>query len=150
MGASESLIRLCVRNNNAFLKKKNGQTSRSGAVHFSTEKGNIKSISSFKYSGLANNKTVDVTADITGATWATAILSKKTNAASSKPKAGVADTPINKHFRKVEKIILSQTVDNYYRPDLKSAALAKWSAVYRSNRVAKGVKKAVPIKKGRR
>lgn len=35
-----------------------------------------------------------------------------------------------------------QVADNYYRPDLKKAALAKLSAVHRSLRVAKsGVKK---------
>jgi hypothetical protein len=49
----------------------------------------------------------------------------------------------------VEKTITSQATDNYYRPDLKREALAKYSAVYRGNRAAKGVKKAVPIKRGR-
>ena len=56
---------------------------------------------------------------------------------------------LNKDFRRVEKTITSQATDNYYRPDLKKEALAKYSAVYRGNRAAKGVKKAVPIKRGR-
>lgn len=38
--------------------------------------------------------------------------------------------------------ILSQVGDNYYRPDLKKAALARLSVVHRSLKVAKsGVKK---------
>jgi len=110
----------------------------------------LKSLSTFKYSGIAQSKAVDVASTpASGANGPTATLSKKTVQAGSKPSKGVAKTPINKHFRKVEKSILSQTSDNFYRPDLKGAALAKWSAVYRSNRVAKGVKKVVPVKKGR-
>ncbi|PKI43539.1 hypothetical protein CRG98_036074 [Punica granatum] len=38
--------------------------------------------------------------------------------------------------------VVNQVGDNYYRPDLKSAALARLSAVHRSLKVAKsGVKK---------
>lgn len=147
--ASESLVWMVVRNNNAFLKKRNGKTSRTGAVQFSTEKGNIKSISSFKYSGIANNKTVDIVTEATANYGPKGVLVKGTSKASSQPTKGSASTPLSKNFRKVEKTLMSQTVDNFYRPDLKSATLAKWSAVYRANRIAKGVKKAVPVKKGR-
>lgn len=147
--ASDSLIWLCVRNNNSFLKKKNGSTTRSGSIHFSTEKGNLYSISSFKYSGLAQSKTVDISCVEGDDSRAKAVLSTKTAKASSTPCKGSAATPINKNFRRVEKTITSQTAANYYRQDLKSAALAKWSAVYRANRNKNGVTKVVPVKKGR-
>ena len=106
----------------------------------------MKSLSTFKYSGIANNKTVDViVADNNGAK----LVKKTASKAHSYPKKSYSKTSINKNFRRVEKTILSQTVDNFYRPDLKSDALAKFSAVYSSNRKAKGVKKVVPMKKGR-
>jgi len=136
---SDSLAWELVKRNNSFMRKKNGQTRRSGTVTFSVERGNLVSKSSYKYSGLANSKTIDIssTADNRAA------LTKKTK------KGGSAVIALNKDFRRVEKTITSQATDNYYRPDLKREALAKYSAVYRGNRAAKGVKKAVPVKRGR-
>lgn len=101
--------------------------------------------SSYKYSGLANSKTIDISATDDNR----ASLTKKTKKAGNSGKAGKATIALNKDFRRVEKTITSQATDNYYRPDLKREALAKYSAVYRGNRAAKGVKKAVPIKRGR-
>lgn len=143
---SDSLAWELVKSNTCFMKKVNGQTKRSGTVRFSVEKGNLKSISSYKYSGLANSKTVDIssTADNRG------MLSIKTKKAHTQVKKGQAATPLYKDFRRVEHIIRSQTIDNHYRPDLSKEALAKWSAVYRANRYAKGIKKALPMKKGRK
>lgn len=101
--------------------------------------------STYKYSGLANSKTIDIAATDDNR----AKLTLKTKKAVSSGKKGKAEIALNKDFRRTEKTIQSQATDNYYRPDLKSAALAKYSAVYRSNRAAKGVKKTVPVKKGR-
>ena len=44
-------------------------------------------------------------------------------------------------LRRVAKSISSQTAGQYYRADLKDAALARWSSVYRYAMVQKGVKK---------
>jgi large subunit ribosomal protein L28e len=142
---SDSLAWELVKRNNSFMKKKNGQTRRSGAITFSVERGNLVSKSSYKYSGLANSKTIDISATSDNR----AALTKKTKKAVNSGKAGKAVIALNKDFRRVEKTITSQATDNYYRPDLKREALAKYSAVYRGNRAAKGVKKAVPIKRGR-
>jgi len=115
-------------------------------MRFSVEKGNLRNISSYKFSGIANSKSVDVTCTPAN----TAILTTKTaSKAATQPKKGSVDIPINKNFKRVTKTIESQIADNYYRPDLKNAALAKYSKVYQANRIAKGIKKAVPVKKGR-
>ena len=140
----DSLVWECVKNNNSFMKKVNGKSKRSGTMRFSVEKGNLRSLSSFKHSGIANSKAVgiDTTDDNT------AVLSLKT-ASKSGSTVAVQEIPINKSFKKVVKSIESKTVSNYYRPDLRCDALAKFSKVYQANRIAKGVKKAVPVKKGR-
>ena len=141
---SDSLVWELTKSNTSFMRKVNGRTKRSGTIRFSVEKGNVKNISSYKYSGF-NSKTVDVSATDDKR----AALSTKSSKASTKPNKGQPVTPLNKSFRRVEKTITSQIADNYYRPDLKSDALARYSAIYAGNRVAKGVKKAVPVKKGR-
>jgi hypothetical protein len=41
---------------------KRERTSRSGQVMFSKEAGNIMSVNTFKYSGIANKKNIDVAA----------------------------------------------------------------------------------------
>ena len=126
------------------MKKVNGRTKRTGTMRFSVEKGNLRSLSSFKQSGLANSKAVgiDTTDDNT------AVLSLKT-ASKSGSTVSVQDIPINKKFTKVVKTIESKVVSNYYRPDLKRDAFAKFSKVYKAKRIAREIKKAVPVKKGR-
>mmetsp|Transcript_14843 Transcript_14843/g.24549 ORF Transcript_14843/g.24549 Transcript_14843/m.24549 type:complete len:151 (-) Transcript_14843:895-1347(-) len=142
----DSLVWELTKKHTSFMNKKNGRTKRTGSVKFSVEKGNAKSLSLFKFSGLANSKAVDVacTAD-NGAVLVTKTASK----AHSKPNKAIVSTPINKNFRRVESTINKETVLNFYRPDLKSAVLAKYTKVYQANRRAKGITKPVVIKKGR-
>mmetsp|Transcript_25762 Transcript_25762/g.31749 ORF Transcript_25762/g.31749 Transcript_25762/m.31749 type:complete len:147 (-) Transcript_25762:230-670(-) len=144
VACSDSLVWECIKNNNSFMKKLSGRSKATGTMRFSVEKGNLRSLSSFKHSGLANSKAVDVTFTDKN----TAVLSKKT-ASKSSSSVSVVDIPMNKNFKKVVKSIESQTASNFYRPDLKNDALAKFSAVYKANRIAKGVKKNLPVKKGR-
>jgi large subunit ribosomal protein L28e len=58
---SDALVWQLVKDNNAFLVKR-GRTNRDGAVQFSREAGNLLNVNSFKYSGLANRKAVDISA----------------------------------------------------------------------------------------
>lgn len=58
---SEALVWHLIRDNNAFLVKR-GRANRTGAVQFSKEPGNVMNVNTFKYSGIANNKTVHVAA----------------------------------------------------------------------------------------
>ena len=145
VSAPDSLVWELVKNNSSFMKKKNGRTSRSGSIRFSVERGNLASMSTFKYSGLANAKTVDITT--TPDKRAALII--KTKKAGTSGKAGKASIALNKDFRRTDKRIKSLAKDTYYRPDLTSAALAKYTKVYKANRVAKKVVKAAPVKKGR-
>jgi Ribosomal L28e protein family. len=141
---SDQLIWEVVKNNNCFLKKVNGRTKRSGTMRFSVERNNLRSLSSYKQSGLASSKAVGIASKND-----TAVLYTKTASKADKSVA-IAETPMNKPFEKVCKNVEKTVVDNFYRPDLKKDALAKYSAVYQANRRAKGIKKAVPVKKGRK
>lgn len=62
---SDSLVWHLIRDNNCFLHKVN-RTSRNGSVQFSAEKGNLMNVNTFKYSGLANTKTVDLRIEANG------------------------------------------------------------------------------------
>mmetsp|Transcript_2848 Transcript_2848/g.4349 ORF Transcript_2848/g.4349 Transcript_2848/m.4349 type:complete len:152 (+) Transcript_2848:62-517(+) len=142
----DSLVWEVVKSNNSFMKKLNGRTRRSGAVRFSVESGNLKNISSYKYSGICNSKTVDVNTTETGGA---ALKLKVASKAATSPAKGVATIPLNKYYRRTQHTIASNATDNYYRRDLKADALKRYSAVYRSNRIQKGLMKKVPVKKGR-
>ena len=143
---SDSLAWELTKKNTSFLKKKNGNTKRSGSIVFSSEKGNLKSLNLFKYSGLANSKSVNI--ECTDDDRAQLIV-KTASKAHSYPAKGSATIPMNKDFRRVEGAIRKHAIDNYYRRDLEAAALGKWTKVYQANRRAKGIKKTVPCKKGR-
>mmetsp|Transcript_33611 Transcript_33611/g.77550 ORF Transcript_33611/g.77550 Transcript_33611/m.77550 type:complete len:149 (-) Transcript_33611:373-819(-) len=144
--APDALVWQIVGNNNCFLQKRNGHTKRSGAINFSSEVGNLKSLSSFRYSGLANSRACDVTATEDNAAVLTMRAESKVG---SKPSAASVEIPLNRCFRRSAKTIGNTAGSPYYRPDLQKAALAKYDKIYRANRIAKGVKKPVLTKKGR-
>lgn len=135
-----------VKGSHAFLNKKNGHTKRSGKVSFSTEKGNLKSLNLFKYSGLANSKAVDILIDDENRAQ---LYTKTASKTATQPKKSKVTARINKDFRRAESVIMKQTVNNFYRRDLKAAALGKYTKVYQANRRAKGITKPVLAKKGR-
>lgn len=73
---SEALVWHLIRDNHSFLVKR-GQTNRSGSVQFSSEPGNVLGVNTFKYSGLANEKTIDlalVSGDKASITLSTKVL----------------------------------------------------------------------------
>lgn len=147
----DSLVWELTQKHTSFMRKANGRTARSGAIRFSLEKGNVKSLSRFQCSGLANSKAVDVVCTKSADGKPTAALFTKTRTkAATQPKKSTQSTPINSNnFRRVEDVITKTTIANYYRPDLQKAVLAKWTKVYQANRRTKGVTKPVPTKKGR-
>eukprot|EP00980_Cylindrotheca_fusiformis_P008319 scaffold1739_cov109-Cylindrotheca_fusiformis.AAC.11 len=145
VACSDSLLWELTRNNSCFLKKKNGHTKRSGAVQFSVEKANMTSLNRHKYSGLANTKVANIKCTDDNR----AELVVKTASKPNQPKKNYAEIPMNKDYRRVESAIKKHTSENFYRRDLESAALGKWTKVYQANRRAKGIKKPVPCKKGR-
>ena len=74
-----------MKDNNCFLKKFM-KTKRAGAVQFSSEPGNLMNVNSFKYSGLANNQTIDISAN------------KKTNDITMTLKVSVSINPMLENY----------------------------------------------------
>ncbi|KAF2301993.1 hypothetical protein P3X46_001515 [Hevea brasiliensis] len=130
------LIWEIVKKNNSFLVKQFGRGSAS--VQFSKESNNLYNLNSFKHSGLANKKTITIQPGKDQSVVLATTKTKKQN----KPVALLHKSVMKKEFRRMAKAVKNQVGDNYYRPDLKNAALARLSVVHRSLKVAKsGVKK---------
>ena len=131
------LIWEMVKKNNSFLVKEFGRGTQS--VQFSREPNNLYNLNSFKYSGLANKKTVTI--QPAGKDQSVLLATTKTKK-QNKPAALYHKSVMRKEFRRMAKAVQNQIAENDYRPDLKKAALARLSAVNRSLKVAKsGVKK---------
>jgi large subunit ribosomal protein L28e len=135
-----------VKGHNSFHRMKNGTSKRQGSITFSAEKGNLKSINMFKFSGIANSKAVDV---VCTPEHRAQLITKTASKAGTCPKKTTVAINVNKDFRRAESVIVKQTSDVFYRRDLKAASLAKYTKVYQANRRAKGITKPVPVKKGR-
>lgn len=132
------------KKNNCFLHKKNGQTDRTGSISFSKDPGNVKSLHRFQYSSLANSRAINVTND----SEHRAVLVTKTASKAAKRTALNARS-LKPDFRRAVKSLKNQTSDVYYRRDLTSTVLAKYTKVYQANRRAKKITKPVKVKMGR-
>lgn len=131
------LIWEIVKKNNSFLVKQFGRGN--AKVQFSREANNLYNVNSYKHSGLANKKTVSIQA---GGKDLSLVLTTTKTKKQNKPANLRHKSVMRKEFSRMAKAVTNQVGDNYYRPDLKSAALARLSAVNRSLKVAKsGVKK---------
>ncbi|KAJ8613516.1 hypothetical protein CTAYLR_002202 [Chrysophaeum taylorii] len=135
---SPSIIWGCVRNNSCFLVKRNG-------AQLTSEPGNVMNNNTFKYSGLANEKSVDIS--YTDGKLAMGLKAPKRK---NQPKQNVRVTPLNKNFRRGAHAIQSQTAGQWYRADLTDMALARWSSLHRFSMVQKGLKRKAKTKVGRR
>lgn len=142
----DQLLWEVTRKNSSFLRKKNGQSNRSGMIKLSAEPGNLKSLHLLQYSSLANSKVINVVCTSDNKAQ---LITKAASKCDSKPSKTYVKTFVNKDFRRSEKIIVGQTANVFYRPDLKAAVLAKYTKVYQANRRAKGITKPIPVKKGR-
>jgi len=138
---------LLVRNNNSFLVKRDG-------AQFTKEKGNLLAKNSFKFSGLANPKTVDivVTEKKVGVDAESkkpivkksiVLVQKKTRkSAGLKPSASLTRTVLGKHQNggrnKGAEAIRSLTAKSFYRADLTRYAIARYHALHRSIKIDTG------------
>ena len=152
---SDSLVWELVRNNNAFLVKR-GHTKRAGAVQFSSEKGNVLGVNSFKYSGIANSKTVDVT-HITEDNKDKIVITAKAHGNSKYPKKAtttgkltIVKTAGGKFTAAIDAAVSKETAGSYYRKDLTSALKAKYQNVTRGIRVKQGRTKGGKSSTGRK
>ncbi|KAL6559948.1 60S ribosomal protein L28A [Orobanche gracilis] len=159
------LIWEIVKKNNSFLVKQFGNGTAS--VKFSKEPNNLCNLHTYKHSGrgganratearkkcalrsvmfkaqeargLANKKTVTIQPGKNQSVLLATTKTKKQN----KPSTLLHKSLLKKEFSRMAKAVSNQVADNYYRPDLKKAALARLSVVNRSLKVAKsGVKKS--------
>ncbi|KAL6568227.1 60S ribosomal protein L28A [Orobanche hederae] len=131
------LIWEIVKKNNSFLVKQFGNGTAS--VRFSKEPNNLCNLHTYKHSGLANKKTVTIQPGKNQSVLLATTKTKKQN----KPSTLLHKSVLKKEFSRMAKAVSNQVADNYYRPDLKKAALARLSVVHRSLKVAKsGVKKS--------
>ncbi|GAV62184.1 Ribosomal_L28e domain-containing protein [Cephalotus follicularis] len=129
---SSQLIWEIVKKNNCFLVKEFGRGNAS--VQFSKESNNLYNLNSFKHSGLANKKTVSIQP---GGKDLSVLLATTKTKQHNKPAQLLHKSVMRKEFPRFAKAVVNQVADNYYRSDLKKAALARLSAVHRSLKVAK-------------
>lgn len=140
---SSELVWSLVKNNSSFLVKRNG-------VQFTAEPGNLTNINSFKYSGLANPRAIDISAGAGGKGVVVSIKSKVPGAARRPAKAYnriVLDKiSAPRHFRKVARVITANNNRKYYRRDLTVTALARWTKLHRVllRSAPGGIKKKAP------
>ena len=140
----DSLTWMLVKKNNCFQQKRNGNTKRSGMVVLSSEPANLKNLNAFKYSGLANSKAIRFDFKEEGEEGEKKIkisMGMKVAKNGKKPSKSYSTIPLNKDYRRVEKCIKAQTLEQAYRADMLDAALARWSALHRFGKVKKGILK---------
>lgn len=151
---SDALVWQLIKNNNSFLVKrggggpKSGNSKRAGTVQFSREPGNLLGVNSFKYSGLANAKTVNIANSGNDVS-----LTTKAYKQANKIKRSVTSTPLKKNVKHSLKVINSRVnsfATKLYRSDLASAAASKFKRIHNVVRVQKSIIKGAKPKSGRK
>jgi len=119
---SSDLQWLLLRNYNSFVVKRVPE----GPV-FSREPGNLRNLHSHKYSGLTNEKTIDISESSEGTIQ---ITTRKTKVAPTAVRPAFAKSTIRPRSgpRRAQGIV-AQIAKRGYRPDLRAAALARVSAL---------------------
>ncbi|RUS20776.1 ribosomal protein L28e [Endogone sp. FLAS-F59071] len=138
MSSSADLVWSLVKDNNAYLVKRPG-------VQFSSEPGNLTNLNTYKYSGLANNKTVGIVAAPSGK--GIELITKKQKLSAHNVNKRVNKITITKGSRRTALSVANIISRDGYRPDLRKSALARVSAVLASQ---KPVKVQVKKTKGHR
>ncbi|KIP04164.1 hypothetical protein PHLGIDRAFT_109972 [Phlebiopsis gigantea 11061_1 CR5-6] len=135
---SSDLQWLLLRKSNSFLVKRVTE----GPV-FSREAGNLTNLHSHKFSGLANAKTVDIAPSAAGVS----ITTRKKSASPYVVKKAYVHTSIRARSgdRRAAGVTAKIVAKKGYRPDLRTAALARTSAILASYKE----KKVAPPKKVR-
>ncbi|PYH77754.1 ribosomal protein L28e [Aspergillus uvarum CBS 121591] len=127
---SSDLVWQITRNQNAFLVKRNS----GGGSQFSRDPLNVQNKHSFKYAGYANNKAIGVQATENGGV---VVLTKKSN--SQQPAKNIVTVSYgpSASTRKIFKGVADKTAKKGYRADLREAAVARVSAIRRSQKPKK-------------
>ncbi|KAI4869513.1 ribosomal protein L28e [Hypoxylon rubiginosum] len=127
-----------VRNNNAYLVKR----KESGGIQFSRDPLNLLNENSRKYAGFVNEKAVGIQPAEKGGVK---IITKKESAALKPAKSTVEVTHSGgQATKKIYKTVASQTAKTGYRADLREAAIARVSAVRKSQKDPKPTPESKP------
>ena len=124
--SSDTLTWLLTKKTSSFLVKRNHN-------EFAKERFNLLNRHSRKYSGLAAKKAVDISLADKKVSLTTKIARKQRKPASSENVV-----PLRKGARGGANTIRTHISRNFYRRDLKKAALAKWSRLSTVAKVEKG------------
>ena len=149
---SSDLLWLLVKNNNSFLVKRDG-------TQFSGEKNNLTNLNSFKFSGLANKKTIgfqvkdskihfnqkrfeNFESSYLFLLFLFSPFFKNFSAnAASKPASALTSTVLSSHMIKGScrsaETIKALTSGSHYRADLSNYAVARYHALYKSQKALK-------------
>merc|ERR1712151_1356905 len=120
---SAELVWLCVRKNSSFLVKQDNR-------YFPSEPNNLTGKNSFRYSGLAQRKTVSLEKEAGEKTGM--VLATKCKGKSRNPSSMHSKQFLKNDIRRVAKSIKKACAG--YRPDLEKAALARATALFRIKR----------------
>ncbi|KAI0389991.1 60S ribosomal protein L28 [Xylariaceae sp. FL0594] len=125
---SADLVWEIVRANNSFLVKRKA----AGGVQLSRDPLNLTNKHSRKWAGFVNEKALGVAPK---GDKGVKVLSKKTSAANQPAKA-ITETSFrgDKSTRKVYVAVANQAAKNGYRADLRQAAVARASAILKSQK----------------
>ncbi|RFU25673.1 hypothetical protein B7463_g10657, partial [Scytalidium lignicola] len=124
---SSDLIWEVTRNQNAFLVKRN----TGGGVQFSRDPFNLANVHSRKHAGFVNQKAVGIHS--AGEKGGVTLITKRTGQPQRPGKATISTTlGGNKSTRKTYASIVGSTAKTGYRPDIRAAAVARASAIRRS------------------
>ncbi|KAJ5806138.1 uncharacterized protein N7503_003740 [Penicillium pulvis] len=136
---SNDLIWQIVRNQNAYLVRRN----TGGGSQFSRDPLNLVNKHSFKYAGFVNNKAIGVQAAENGGV--NVITKKPGNPQQPRQTEVTVNYGPKTSNRKIYKGVAAKTAVNGYRADIREEAVARVSAVRRSQKP----KKDTPARKPR-
>ncbi|KAK1769298.1 putative ribosomal protein l28e protein [Phialemonium atrogriseum] len=128
---SSDLLWQVARSQNAYLVKRKD----AGGVQFSRDPYNLANKNTWKHAGFVNNKALGIVANEKGGVQ---LISKR--AAHGQQPAKNQQTVAyrsNKSARKTYKAVANQAAKSHYRPDLRETAVARASAILRSQRPVK-------------
>ncbi|OKL56748.1 hypothetical protein UA08_07886 [Talaromyces atroroseus] len=128
---SADLVWQITRGNNAYLVQRN----ISGGVRFSRDTLNPVNIHSRKYAGYANDKALGLQASENGGV--VLIAKNASNTASPSKNIRTVTYGPKTSNRKIYKSVASSTAKNGYRADLREVAIARVSAIRRSQQPKK-------------
>jgi large subunit ribosomal protein L28e len=126
---SSDLLWSILRSQSSFIVKR---PPGIGGVEFTREPNNLMNVNSYKYSGLAQSKVVSITP---ASNKRGAIITSQSKNGKKK------STALTKGPRRTAFTVADLVARSGYRPDLRVAALARASAILRSQRPKKELKK---------